>query len=159
MSLRAFARSVGVASDNAVRKAIASGRLRKSVGYNKQGQPVIKNPALALREWAANAAKAGKGSVTLAEVQRRVGLERELKLRFERERDQGLWMKRAEVQEGCFTILRVARDTVLNVPSRVSGELAAEQDPAKVFNRLDDELRLALSTLADQLEALAKKDT
>ena len=53
MSVRAFARALGVVH-KAVQKGIASGRLRDSVGWNKNGQPFIADPELAVIEWTAN---------------------------------------------------------------------------------------------------------
>jgi hypothetical protein len=52
-SLRGFARLVGV-NEAAVRKAIASGRLERSVGRNAKGQPAIIDVELAAYEWRAN---------------------------------------------------------------------------------------------------------
>jgi len=53
LSLRAFAKLVGV-TDKAVRKAIASGRLVRSVGRDDRG-PFVRDAALARREWGGGA--------------------------------------------------------------------------------------------------------
>lgn len=53
MSLRAYAARRGV-SAMAVSKAIESGRLKKSVKRDSRGQPKIKDPELADREWEAS---------------------------------------------------------------------------------------------------------
>ena len=152
LSLRAFAKRLKV-SDMAVRKAIASGRLKKSVGKNGKGQPVITNAALAIKEWAANAAKPGKGTVSLAEAQRRVAVERERGMKIANDIKEGRLIPAEQATRAGFTAARVIRDNVLNIPARVSAELAAESDAAKVFTRLDTELRLALSTMAAEIAA------
>ncbi len=60
LSIRAFAKTIGV-SHTAIRKAIASGRLKHSVGQ-ENGQPCIKDPALAKAEWAAGAGRLPRGA-------------------------------------------------------------------------------------------------
>lgn len=53
----------------------------------------------------------------------------------------------AKVKALWFKLVREARDRLLNVPSRIAGEVAAESDQKKVFATIDREIRLALEEL------------
>jgi hypothetical protein len=53
----------------------------------------------------------------------------------------------AKVKALWFKLVREARDKLLNVPSRIAGEVAAESDQKKVFATIDREIRLALEEL------------
>src|SRR5690349_1908330 len=55
VSLRSLAKTLGV-SPPAVRKAVATGRLARSIGRDGKG-PYVLDVALATREWVAGAAK------------------------------------------------------------------------------------------------------
>ena len=55
LSLRALAKLLHV-SEGAVRKAVKTGRLRRSVGRGPDGRPVIVDAVLAAKEWTENAA-------------------------------------------------------------------------------------------------------
>lgn len=153
-SLRALARLLKV-SDTAVRKGIQNGRLVHSVGQNGQGRPVIVDVALARREWHANAAKTSRspkdGGVTLAEAQRLVAMERADGLRLVNEQTRKTLIPAEAAKLAAFEFARTVRESVLNVTSRVAGELAAETDAARLHVRLDAELRLALEATAQML--------
>lgn len=54
----------------------------------------------------------------------------------------------AEVEKRIFEVTRITRDSILNIPNRLSAELASEMDPHKVFVLLTRELNQALEELA-----------
>lgn len=56
-----------------------------------------------------------------------------------------------DVERAHFECARITRDSVLNVADRISAELAAESDAAKVHARLRAELLQALANIADGL--------
>lgn len=158
MSLRAFARLVGV-DDKAIRHGIGTGRIPDSVlGRNGRGQPVIADVAAAREAWSANVSRPAKGEAdtSLFEAQKRVAEERHRSIKFENDRKQGHFVSVAQASRERFESFRIVREGLFNLPARLSAELAAESDPAKVYARLDDEIRSALGAVAEQLEALAK---
>ena len=151
LSLRKFAALLGV-RENAVRKAIARGRLERSVG-RWRGQPCIVDEALAREEWRANAAKTPKGdsSVTMAEANRRVALERARGMRIVNNQKRGRLIAADLAARIAFEASRVIRDALLNLPARLAPECAAETDAAKIHERLDVEIRLALEAAAGKI--------
>ncbi len=52
------------------------------------------------------------------------------------------------VRRATFDMVRGARDTLQNIPSRISGVLAAEGDQARVFDLLTREIHQALEGLS-----------
>jgi len=150
-SLREFARRLKV-TDRAVRKAIASGRLLRSVGRTAKNRPVIVDVPLARREWRQNAGKVGaSSSVTLAAAQRALSLERARGLKLANDLKGGTLIDAALAARQAFEASRSIRDNVLNIPARLAAELAAESDANRVHARLDAELRLALEASAKAL--------
>jgi hypothetical protein len=138
------------------------------VGRNARGRPKIIDLDLAQREWRKNAGKpppATKGTsvgvqlaepspeASLSEAQRRVAIQRELKLGLENQQKQGVLIDAARERQRDFECARTVRDSILNVPDRVAAELAAETDSARVHRRLEQELRAALATLAEIFDA------
>jgi hypothetical protein len=183
VSLRAFAATVGV-SHPAVVKAIKAGRLSKSIGRTSEGKPFIRDIDAAKREWKAGASRPnGKApSVpapivaateasepppgdtldellgrpgTLTEAQLRVTYQREVKLQLENELRKGTLVDATQARRDQYAIAKMVRDSMLNIPIRVSAELAAEADEVKVFARLEQEIRAALIGLAEALSAPA----
>lgn len=153
-------------SRQAVIKAIRTGRLRESV--NASGE--IIDVDLADREWKANATQpanagkpvnAGRGPQrapkpagdTLAEATLAVMRERQRKLELENAETEGRLIDRATVVKERFESGRLIREAILNIAARISGELAAETDAAKVYARLDAAHREALNAIADSLVA------
>lgn len=57
-------------------------------------------------------------------------------------------VRKDEVEETAFHAGRLVRDTLLNIPSRLAGILAAEGDQQKVHDLLEQEIRQALESLA-----------
>ena len=68
------------------------------------------------------------------------------KLSFEQK--QGNLLVKADVEREMINTYTVFREALLNVPNRISAQLAAETDPLKVHELLEAEIRLALSTFA-----------
>lgn len=153
LTLSEFARAIGV-SPSKVTRAVQSGRLRKSLG-KALGKVVIRNEALAREEWSGNSSKRTKldrgGSITLAEAQRRVALERERGMKIANDLKEGTTVLVADAERIAFESARTIREGVLNIPDRIAAELAAETVEAKVHARLETELRLALAAVATKL--------
>ena len=166
LSLRAFAKLVRV-SHPAIRKAIRSGRLRKSVSHDARG-PFIADVALARREWAAGATKpangggrghAGVGAAvpvpavngvppggSLVEAQLRLAAQRSDALELANRRNRGELLEASTVAREQWEAARLLRDRLLNVDARF-----ADVDPA-IRARIRAEIREALGDVADELE-------
>lgn len=142
-SLRAFARLIGK-SHTAVEKAVTSGRLSESIGRDAKGEPFILDKQQALEEWE-------ERGLTLSDAQRRATLERARSYKLANLQKQGALYPRARAKREAFECARTVRDAMLNLPNRLSAELAAEADPARVFARLDEEIRKALAAAAEVL--------
>ena len=160
-SLRAFAKLLNLGSHSAVVKAVRTGRLRRSVGKNSRGQPVIVDVKLARQEWRANASRPkthGAGSVLLAEAQRRVTVERW----------RGLTLAnnlKAEQLVSADESRRVAAESAESSAPSCSPRLRSwrrsspeEKDASGVFVILDRALREKLTACADAIDRLAPKD-
>lgn len=92
---------------------------------------------------------------TLIEAQRLATLERAKKLRLENDLTRGRLVEVGKVAKEAFEAQRTLREAILNIPSRLSAELAAESDAARVYLRLEAALREALNETADTLLATA----
>lgn len=162
LSLRALARQLGV-SLAAVQKAIKTGRLQQSIG-RADGKPFVQDVALAKKEWTEGRTKApppppqapeqlelDPTAGSLTEAQLRVALQREVQLRIRNRQDRGQLIVAETARREAFECARAVRDAVLNVPARLSAELAATSDANLVHRRLDDELRKALEAAAEVL--------
>ena len=152
LSLSEFARAIGV-SPSKVTRAVQSGRLKNSLG-KRGGKVVIRDKALARKEWAGNSSKRTKldiGSVSLSEAQRRVTLERERGMKIANDLKAGTTILVADAERIAFEKARTIREGILNIPDRIAAELAAEPNEAKVHARLETELRLALESVAAKL--------
>jgi hypothetical protein len=159
LSLRAFAKRHQV-DEKAVRKAVQSGRLSKSLGSVK-GKPFIADPELADAEWITNSQpQPDKGKVipqnTLVEAQRSATLERARKLKLDNDLKDGRLIEVAKVKREWFELARTIRKAIQNIPARLSAELAAEPDAGRVYSKLDAALRDALNVLADEVAAVAQ---
>ena len=54
----------------------------------------------------------------------------------------------SDVQDEAFNTAKIIRDNLLSIPDRVAHELAAEDNPNKIRNKLTDEIALALEELS-----------
>lgn len=160
MTLSAFARDRNV-DEKAVRKAVASQRIPPScLGPSSSGRKqVITDVAGARAAWDANAAKLPNGPAvegarqSLTEASTLTALERHRALRLANDLREGRVVDVAAHKRAAFEDARIIRDGMLNIPTRLAAELAAETDPAKVFALLDEAIRQALGDVADRLEA------
>jgi hypothetical protein len=172
LSLRAFGRQLGV-SDTAVRKAIRSGRLRRSVGEHR-GRPVIVSVSLATEEWHAGAAQrpararstapapnspsgAAGAPTTLAEAQRRLAIQRERRLRLENDAREGALLPVEDVTRSQAAVIAAARARLL----AVSHQAVLRGLPAEHAPLIRELVCAALQDLADlrtlaALEAMAE---
>jgi hypothetical protein len=154
LTLRAFARKLGV-SHTAVEKAIHAGRLRKCVGRDRSGRPVIADVKLGQREWTEGASKPssnGHGDISLLEAQRQVAIERARGLRLANRIKRGELLAARVVERENYEAAKGIRDAILNVPDRIAAELAAEPDAGRLHARLVAELRKALESIAEVLD-------
>lgn len=158
VSLRALARHLDV-SEAAVRKGVKSGRLSRSIGSSK-GRPVVLDVATAALEWAAGATKprvprsapsAPASGGSLVDAQLRVARARAMSIRLLNRQRSGRLISAEAARREAFESARSIRDAVLAVPDRLSAELAAEPDAARVHARLRAELMAALEMVAEVL--------
>ncbi len=56
----------------------------------------------------------------------------------------GIFVIAKEVRDANETLYRVFRDRLLNIPSRISGQLAAKTEQQKVHHLLDNEIKKAI---------------
>ena len=71
------------------------------------------------------------------------------KARVDYEKSIGLLVEKSKVRSGYMKIARMIRNNLLNIPARVSGELAAVTDAHEIDVRLTKEITEALQALAD----------
>lgn len=161
----AYAKHRGV-SPAAVFDAIEKGRLCTSLEKKDSGRYLIDVDA-ADAEWAANT---DSGTGSLAHMKNRPKVEAQdvddddqpityAEARAQHERFKArlaeLELEQREaklvdvdaVQRESFRMARLVRDSLLNIPDRVAGELAAENNQFKVHQRLVKEIRRALEDL------------
>ncbi len=138
----------------AVQKAIASGRLASSIGYAGDGTPYVADPDKAVEEWRAGATKAdqrsGPGS-TLVQAQLGVAEQRKEALSLANAQKRGELVSAAAAERAAFDCARTVKEALLNLPDRLAAELAGESDPRRVHERLEQEVRSALESLAEVL--------
>ena len=71
---------------------------------------------------------------------------------LDRKRREGELVERSEVEDAAFTSARRVRDALMNIPARVASLYAAETDPQKIHQNLEDEIRTVLIDLIDETE-------
>lgn len=170
ISFRQYAKHRGV-SPEAVSKAVESGRIST---VNQDGKRLI-DPARADEEWAANTQSTKRHVPTKAEkaegktkpdVQEEPGkplgapsyaqsraireayAARLEKLEYEEKIGKLISIDTVKVE--AFKTARTVRDGVLGIPDRISNELAGYgDDPAKIHERLTEELVIALEELVN----------
>lgn len=77
--------------------------------------------------------------------------ERARKLRLENDAREGRLVPLERVKREAFDGARTIRDSMLNLPDRLAGELAADTDPTVIWRKLDAAIREALASAADTL--------
>jgi phage terminase Nu1 subunit (DNA packaging protein) len=75
---------------------------------------------------------------------------------LDRKRREGELVERSAVEEAAFASARRIRDALLNIPGRVASLYAAETDPQKIHQNLEDEIRNVLIELIDETETSSK---
>jgi hypothetical protein len=173
ITLTAYGKHRGC-STAAVSKAIRTKRLVRSVVVI-EGHPKIADVALADEEWAAKSDRtrrpdyahsgpSGDGSdaqqaplegagVSFFEAQRLDKIESARRRKLENDEREGHLVDRNVVAKEAFEAERIVREALLNLPARLSGELAAETDAGRVHMRMDAAIREALNAAADTLLA------
>ena len=159
MKITEFAELIGV-SRQAVLEAIKRGRLPKSA--SRVGKVWQVDPELGRVEYRANVDMGKRRNVKSDEPESGSESEypdfnesrakREFHMAALAEMDvkerEGNLVNADQVRESAFKLARQTRDAMLNIPDRVSADLAAETDAFKVHARLTKEIREALSALA-----------
>ena len=155
LSMRAYARHRAVAL-SAVQKAIETGRI------STQPDGSI-DPQLADRQWEENTRcgapsivkgapgtvnGSGYGASQYTEARAERERYRALLAKIEYEERVGKLVSSEEVEAEAFQTFRQFRDRMLNIPDRVAAMIAAETDPAKVYEILASEVRAALNDFA-----------
>jgi hypothetical protein len=178
MSLRQFARLIGVTGPAVVKARRRGVFTVGAVGTDQRGAPVILDVHRAIADWerSGRRLRAGRplaapvGDVTtqpstndepddlpasssLVDAQRLAMLERARKLKLENDLREGQLVEVAVAAKQGFEFSRTIRESILNLPARLSAELAAESDADRVYRRLDAALREALEATADMLDA------
>jgi hypothetical protein len=157
MTMAEYAASRGI-SKAAVNAAISSGRLVNAI--KREGRRVTLDAAIADAEWTANT-RGGRGpapqplasgvglpdAIEAADYNasraKREAYNAEL-ARLEVEEKQGQLVAADDVRKTAFAVARQVRDGMLNIPDRVSAELAAMTDQFEIHRRLTTEIRKAL---------------
>lgn len=164
-------------SHEAVRKAIASGRLVKCVVQVKGKNKIL--PSLIAKEWLRNtdqfqmvneggnrlAERVARGEVPAPGVEQEapsagagagpdLNQSKRIKAAYEArlaklsfEEKSGKLVEVDGVRVEAFKIARTVRDSIMNIPERISAQLAAEVDPHKCYLMLSRELNEALEAL------------
>ena len=148
ISIRAYAQHRGV-SHEAVRKAIAAGRIQQevdgSIDPDKADAAWDRN-TIARGDGEAGDARSGVPNLQTSRAIREAYAARLAKLEYE-ERTAKL-ISGDEVEMRTFNLARRLRDRMQTIPRRLAAALAAEQDPRVIEQRLDDEIRQALEELS-----------
>ena len=167
ISANAYAKHRGV-SLQAVLRAIREGRLPTAAVQRESGRWDI-DPEVADQEWAANT-DSGQGApahaknrvdtpdddepeveagqpISYAEARAQHERFKARLAQLELEEREAKLVQVEAVQRESFRMARLVRDAMLNIPDRVAGELAAEQNQFKVHQRLVKEIRRALEDL------------
>jgi phage terminase Nu1 subunit (DNA packaging protein) len=71
---------------------------------------------------------------------------------LDRRQREGELVERSEVEQAAFSDARRVRDALMNIPARVASLYAAETDPQKIYQNLEDEIRTVLIDLIDETE-------
>jgi hypothetical protein len=79
------------------------------------------------------------------------------KLKLEYEINKGLWLEKSVVKDDCFRAARLARDSFLNIPSRVAALVAAESQQGRCYRIIHKEIKDALDDFIRQLKTMADK--
>jgi phage terminase Nu1 subunit (DNA packaging protein) len=82
----------------------------------------------------------------------RTEVERGKLAELDRKQREGELVERSDVEEAAFSNARRVRDALMNIPARVASLYAAETDPQKIHQNLEDEIRTVLIDLIGETE-------
>lgn len=92
-----------------------------------------------------------------AEVERAKYLKHKAELtRLEEEEKKGLLVSAEAQRHEAFRMGRTVQTSILNIPARISQDLAIDPDPNSVHRKLETELRHALLAIADLLDGTSE---
>lgn len=91
---------------------------------------------------------AGTKGMSLADAQKLQAQYKAALLKLEYEEKSGKLVQVEDVEKDAFDMARIVRDAILNIPDRISAELASEKDPHIVSQKLTEELTSALEDLS-----------
>jgi phage terminase Nu1 subunit (DNA packaging protein) len=96
-------------------------------------------------------ARGGHGSEALSTLMLKSRIKTEVErgklAELDRKQREGELVERRDVEEAAFSSARNVRDALMNIPARVSSVYAAETDPHKIHQSLEDEIRKVLIDL------------
>jgi phage terminase Nu1 subunit (DNA packaging protein) len=100
------------------------------------------------------AALTGQGSEALSMLMLKSRIKTEVErgklAELDRKQREGELVERREVEDAAFSTARTVRDALLNIPARVASLYAAETDPQKIHQSLEDEIRNVLIELVSE---------
>ena len=149
LGIREYARHRGV-SPAAVRKAISTGRIADAV-TEVDGNPKI-NPEAADGLWTLNTQPRNQqgGAAPSFQQARAVRETFRAKLaRLEFEEKTSTLLNAADVEREAFEIGKQVKTALMALPPRLAELVAAEDDPARCRQLLEEEIRQALETLTE----------
>lgn len=167
VTIKEFSEILGVHS-SAVSKAISEGRMPQSVTIAANGKKSI-DVRIGVEEFNQNK-KRGAVNFSKKEGRRKADnshaadSERNLKhykaelARLEFEEAEGKLVDGDKIKRQAFKVARSVRDAILNIPDRVSAELAAERDQFIVHKRLTEEIRMVLESLSGKITNLEEPE-
>jgi phage terminase Nu1 subunit (DNA packaging protein) len=96
----------------------------------------------------------GQGSEALSTLMLKTRIKTEFErgklAELDRKRRESELVERRDVDEAAFECARNLRDVLMNIPGRVSSLYAAETDPHKIHQSLEDEIRRVLIDLVSE---------
>lgn len=93
---------------------------------------------------------AGTGKLSFSEAKNIQAQYKAALMKLEYGEKSGELVKRKDVEAEFFNMARLVRDAILNVPGRISAELAGINDTHVINSRMETELIKALEELADR---------
>lgn len=120
---------------------------RRSAGASET--PVASMPAVESPTRAQVAVTSSVASLPMAEIKRLDMLAKLRQTCRENALEEGMLVRRDEVDAEAFARARQAQEALMAIPDRLAAQLAGESDPAAVFALLDAELRRVIATITN----------
>jgi len=118
--------------------------------YNPTKKTKQKKPQLSHTEMETTAAVAKTNGMSLSDAQKIQAQYKAALLKLEFEEKSGKLIPANSVKEAAFNQGRIVRDAILNIPNRISAELASMTDVYLVSEKLTMELIAALEELGNE---------